>query len=241
MSGQEASETYMRALLDFNVSARHAWKALHDAETIEKTAGDGRREQTEQRRHQVDDSLRRASEARDLVLEVQDRCGAGEVPRQIASAGLTFPDWETASDNLNASTSRLEQAETELRDTEKELLRWHEERGKRARTLVWFAAGAMGVVVLLVFILDLASRFALFSAPTILLMILGAVLVAGAGGTAAVLLKHPQVTEGPPLRTTVNFAGLAKLCMQVGGPAFVVILVIRVLLGIVLTIAGWLS
>lgn len=241
MSGNEASETYLRALLDFNVASRQAWKALHDAETIEKTAGEGRREQTEERRHQVDDSLRRASEARDLVLEVQDRSGAGEVPRQIASAGLTFPNWETASDNLNACTSRLEQAETELRDTEKALNGWHEERGKRAKTLVWFAAGAMGVVVLLVFILDLASRFMFFTGPTILLMILGALLVAAAGGTAAVLLKHPQVTEGPPLRTSVNLAGLAKLCLHVGGPAFVVILAIRIILGIVLTIASWLG
>lgn len=241
MSGTEANEAYLRSLLAFNASSRQAWKALHDAETIETTALEGRREQTEQRRHQVDDSLRRASEARDLVLQVQDRSGAGEVPRQIASAGLTFPNWETASDNLNACTSRLEQAETELRDSEKSLNLWHEERGRRAKTLVWFAAGAMGVVVLLVFILDLASRFAFFSAPTILFMILGAVLVAAAGGTAAVLLKHPQVTEGPPLRTSVEFAGLAKLCLQVGGPAFVGILVVRVVLGVVLTIAGFLG
>ena len=241
MSGTEASETYLRALLDFNVASRQAWKALHDAETIEKSAGEGRREQTEQRRQQVDDSLRRASESRDLVLEVQERAGADEVPRQIASAGLTFPDWETASDNLNACTSRLEQAETELRDAEKALNAWHEERGRRARTLVWFAAGAMGVIVLLVFILDLAGRFEFFTGATILLMILGGLLVAAAGGAAAVLLKHPQVTEGPPLRTSVNLAGLAKLCLQVGGPAFVVILAIRMILGIILTIAGWLG
>lgn len=237
----EASDAYLRALLDFNVAARQAWKALHDAETMERTTGDGRREQTEQRRRQIDDSLRRASEARDLVLEVQERTGAGEVPRQIASAGLTFPNWETASDNLNASTSRLEQAEGDLREAEKDIGTWHEERGKRAKVLVWFAAGAMAMVVLLAFILDFARRFAFFSSPTLLLLLLGVVLTAAAGGTAAVLLKHPDVTEGPPLRTVVNFAGLAKLCGRVAAPAAGVFVVIRVLLGIVLTIASWLG
>lgn len=241
MSTDEASDAYLRALVDFNVAARQAWKALHDAETMERSTGEGRREQTEQRRHQVDDSLRRASEARDLVLEVQERSGAGEVPRQIASAGLTFPNWETASDNLNACTSRLEQAETELRDAEKELNSWHEERGKRAKVLVWFAAGAMGVVVLLAFILDFASRFAFFTSATLLLVVLGVLLVAAAGGTAGVLLKHPDVTEGPPLRTVVNLAGLAKVCTRVAVPAFGGIVVVRILLGVVLTVAGWLG
>lgn len=236
-----ASDAYLRSLVDFNVAARHAWKALHDAENIEQSAGQSRREQTEQRRHQVDDSLRRASEARDLVLEVQEKTGADEVPRQIASAGLTFPDWDTASDNLNACTSRLEQAETELRDAEKALATWHEERGTRAKALIWFAGGAMAVIVLLAFILDLAGRFGFFSGPTFALMIVGAALVGAAGGTAAVLLKHPNVTEGPPLRTTVNFVGLAKLFGRLAGPAFLVILVIRIILAIILTIAGWLS
>lgn len=36
----EASDTYLRSLLDFNVAARQAWKALHDAETIERSAGE---------------------------------------------------------------------------------------------------------------------------------------------------------------------------------------------------------
>lgn len=239
MSGSDGTDDgYVRALLDFNLSARQAWKALHDAETIERTAGEGRREQTEQRREQVDDSLRRASEARDLVLEVQERSGAGEVPRQIASAGLAFPNWETASDNLNACSSRLEQAESDLRDAEKDVTAWHEERGKRARTLVYVAAGAMGVVVLLAFILDFASRFEFFSSPTLGLFLLGAVLTAVAGGTAAVLLKHPEVTEGPPLDTMVNLGGLLRLGVRFALPALGIFVVIRIILGIVLWLAN---
>lgn len=235
---EPAERAYLGALLDFNGASRQAWKALHDAETIERSAGQERREQSEDRRHQIDDALRRASEGRDLVLSVQERTGAGEVPRQIASAGLAFPDWDTASDNLNACTSRLEQAETELRDAERAVERWHNERGQRARALIWFAAAAVAVIVLLAFILDLAARFRLITGATVLLVVFGAILVAAAGGTTAVLLKHPEATEGPALRTRVNVPGLARLCLRIGIPAFIVILGVRIILGIILTIVG---
>ncbi|HEX6447735.1 MAG TPA: hypothetical protein VF053_21740 [Streptosporangiales bacterium] len=236
---EPAERAYLAAIFDFNAASRQAWKALHDAETIERSAGQERREQSEERRHQIDDSLRRASEGRDLVLSVQERTGAGEVPRQIASAGLAFPDWDTASDNLNACTSRLEQAETELRDAERAVERWHNERGQRARALIWFAAVAVGVIVLLAFILDLAARFRFLTGATFLLVIFGAVLVAAAGGTAAVLLKHPDAIEGPALRTRVNVPGLTRLCLlRIGVPAFLVILGVRIILGIILTIVG---
>ncbi|MGH3094417.1 MAG: hypothetical protein ACRDMV_00275 [Streptosporangiales bacterium] len=233
--------TYLAELENFGGSSEQAWGRLSEAEATEQSARDDLHDQAGQRRDRVDEALRRSNRARDYLLEAQERTGAADVPRQIASAGQPFPSWAAADDNLRASEHRLEQAEDELAAAERSLRAWHERRGARARWLTHALAVALTFVLVVGFLVDLGARFRFFSGMTFLLVVGGAVFIVAMTCTGAALLRHPGVTGGPPLRTTVNVDGLFRLGTRLILPIFLVLLVVRILIGIVLTVAGWFS